>query len=126
VTAVEGAVPEPTDGREALAEVLAAHCPVYDYREGHFTMECEACDFILGGVDREDCKRRFGEHHAAALAPTVARLVAEAEERAGERIAETIGAHIRTLGRTNPGDPVRAGLIEGYRGAARIARGETP
>ena len=44
----------------------------------------------------------------------------KAEER--ERIAQAIEAEIQRFGRTEPGDPIRAGLIEGYRHGARIAR----
>jgi hypothetical protein len=68
----------PDNLRDVLAEAFGAHTPVYDYRNGHFTMECEACDFTLYGIDREDAKRRFGEHFANLAAPTVARLIADA------------------------------------------------
>ena len=58
----------------------------------------------------------------AALSDSDAALSqVKAEER--ERIAGAIDAEIQRFGRTEPGDPIRAGLIEGYRHGARIARG---
>jgi len=38
------------------------------------------------------------------------------------RVARAIDEEIARLGQTEPGDPIRAGLIEGYRYASRIIR----
>lgn len=81
----------PDNLRDVLAEAFGEHTPVYDYRNGHFTMECEACDFTLYGIDREDAKRRFGEHFANLATPTVARLIADARADQAAADRERLG-----------------------------------
>lgn len=75
-----------SDDVEVLAELFGEHTPAYDYRSGQFTMECEACDFIIGGVDRDEAKCRFGEHFAALVAPRLAAARREAVEAAADAI----------------------------------------
>lgn len=78
-----------------------------------------------------DCRSRFPHSHSTTVTATLSpsliaefeRILAVREQALREEIAQQIEACTRTLGATDPGDPVRAGLIEGYRDAARIARG---
>lgn len=67
------------------------------------------------GTPTLTCRRIAEAIHASPLLDRVRR-----EE--GERIAQAIEAQVHAFGQTDPGDPLRAGLIEGYRDSARIAR----
>ena len=55
------------EGIEALAPVLGKHAPIYDFQAGHHLHVCGCQEWQIGGVDRAEAERRFGEHMAEAV-----------------------------------------------------------
>lgn len=81
---------------DVLAALIGEHAPVYDYRQGNFTMECEACDFVLGGVDRDEAKARFGGHFAAHVAEQLQPLIRQAQAEALREAADEMAGRSGT------------------------------